>query len=221
MQKGNRILQEASNVFDRNRDSNQQEEGGLGKLQFLAEVERIAKEEEFWIGDISTIVGKKILGGQESDVFVSKDNKDVIKLNRFSFIGNDIIGIEIFIERLNTHNELFPQDKYEVVGFSKDFEGNICIVLNQSYVNGEEATQEEIDEFFIEKGAEKKRQGIYTLGDYEINDALPNNVIKGKDGGLHFIDAFCVNKSRKKAIKDYYSLVKSLFLPTVTIIFFS
>lgn len=202
MQKGNSILQRASNVFRRDVGSNRQEGNGLGKLQFLAEVERLSKEDGFWIEDLYSIVGEKILGGQESEVFASKDRKYVVKLNCFAFVGCSVVGVETFAERLNAHNEIFPQDGYEMLGFAKDLQGNVCAVLRQPYVDGDEATQEEIDAFFDTMGAKKVGNGIYCVGDYEIVDALPNNVLRGKEGGLHFVDTFCVNTARLRNIKS-------------------
>lgn len=206
VQKGNRVLQRAALYFGGIKGTNMPEKGSFAKSRFLTAIEKIAREEDFWIEDLASLVGEKFPGGQESEVFATNDRKDVIKLNRFSFIGNNLLGVVTFIERINTHNALFPTDSYEIVGFSRDSQNNTCIVLKQPYAEGDEATQKDIDEFFEEVGAEKKRSGVYILGDYEINDALPNNVIKGKMGGLHFIDTFSINKLRIKEIQDIWQM---------------
>jgi hypothetical protein len=67
--------------------------------------------------------------GNESEVFISKDNKSVIKFNRLPFITDSVAGVDVFIDRINSHNEVFENAKYEVLGFGKDSQGNTCVIM--------------------------------------------------------------------------------------------
>ena len=163
MQKGHRVLQKASSVFGRIAKTDRQQHRSFTKSSFLEEIEKAAKEEKFWIENTDSFVEAQLPSGQESEVYRSKDGKEVIKFNKFSFIGDSLLGVETFIERLNAHNELFPEDAYEVIGFAKDSEGNTCIVLKQPFIEGREATKEEIETFFDNIRAEKKGHGVYTF----------------------------------------------------------
>ena len=45
---------------------------------------------------------------------------------------------DYFIDRLITHNELFPNVAYEIIGFSENSKDDISVVLKQPYVKNAE-----------------------------------------------------------------------------------
>ena len=62
-------------------------------------------------------------------------------------------------------------------------------MLRQPFIHSQrEATQQEIDEELVRLGFHKELDGYFTNGDYDIFDAVPNNVLMGADGHLYFID---------------------------------
>ena len=69
-----------------------------------------------------------------------------------------------------------------------------------------EATQEEIDEEMQRLGFQKGLdEGYFTNNDYDIFDAVPNNVLIGEDGHLFFIDTI-IFKSETGGLDTYRSL---------------
>jgi len=171
------------------------------KSRFLAQLEVSALENGTWINDIKDVVNsqKKLKGGFENEPYVSKDGINVIKLNNLNFLNDNDTQYEFtrdfdyFIDRLNSHNELFPKDKYQIIGFAENTKGEVCVVLSQPFVeNAELATMEQVDEWMAANGFEKGTlsnglQG-YSNGKYELSDVKPQNVLVDTNGDLRFID---------------------------------
>ena len=64
-----------------------------------------------------------------------------------------------------------------------------CAVLTQPYIKAErEATEDEIAEHMQALGFEMDYYDEFHNEEYEIFDAVPNNVLYGIDGALYFID---------------------------------
>ena len=66
--------------------------------------------------------------------------------------------------------------------------------------------QQEIDEEMQRLGFRKEMdEGYFTNHDYDIFDAVPNNVLMGDDGHLYFIDTI-IFKSNTGGLETYNSL---------------
>ena len=157
-----------------------------------------------------TIVGltKKHLAysdrGSENEVYASLDSRFVYKLNDFRYSDDNLSP---FFERISVHNELFPDCEYILIGFAENRDGKTCAVLRQPFILSQrEATQAEIDEEMEQLGFHKEQdEGYFTNSDYDIFDAVPNNVLKGEDGHLYFIDTI-IFKSGTGGYDTYHSL---------------
>lgn len=145
--------------------------------------------------EIKEITSGKVGNGQENQVYLSKDGKTVIKLNNLLMVDREFRFNE-FLDRIKAHNEFAPDDMYTPLGFALNEDGDFCLVLEQPYVKGEPATQEEIDDYMESHGydlypirvsAEDVGAG-WSNGEFEIWDTKPRNVLKDKNGDLHFID---------------------------------
>jgi uncharacterized protein YfkK (UPF0435 family) len=168
---------------------NEAEGGERRKLQALATAEVRAKETGAWIGrnELSEIIddGYRFTSGQESEVYLSKDRKSVIKLNNLSITSS----IDSFLFRIDEHNKKFPETTYKIIGFSENAEGEFCIVLKQPFIgNTKEASRQQIDDYFRDKGWYKIIDGEYTDGYVEMWDVYPKNVLTDEAGNLYFID---------------------------------
>ena len=120
---------------------------------------------------------------------MSNDGKSVIKVNDFSYLPDNSTNFDSFMNRVDAHNELFPNDAITVLGFTRNSEGMISVVLSQPYIsNAREATQEEIDNFLEGMDFYTDMSGNWTDGTFDIADTKPNNVLVDADGNLHFID---------------------------------
>ena len=141
--------------------------------------------------------------GSENEVYASLDSKHVYKLNDFRYSDDNLSP---FFERISVHNELFPDCEYTFLGFAENRDGKVCAVLRQPFILSQrEATQQEIDEELVWLGFHKELDGYFTNGDYDIFDAVPNNVLKGEDGHLYFIDTI-IFKYGTGGYDTYHSL---------------
>ena len=165
-------------------------QSGRTKDTLLGDIIRQNKGSQTWIEDIRTITtGKRIGLGGENDVYLSSDGKSVIKLNDFSYLPENSTNFDSFLNRIDSHNELFPNDAITIIGFTLNSEGRVSVILSQPYIsNAREATQEEIDNFLEEMDFYTDMSGNWTDGTFEIADTKPNNVLIDADGILHFID---------------------------------
>lgn len=210
-QEGRRASQtmaEAANLT-RRVSNGARKQSGFSKEQFLAYLEIQARNDNTWIEDINKITSAKSKkSGKESELYLSKDGRNYIKLNRFTLLDENH-GIEEFIDRINSHNEFASNAKYQVLGFAENTDGEVCIVLQQPHIAGIEASQYEINEFLEEAGYTEfvtadGRNG-WQNGTYEIWDAEPKNVLKDNNGNLYFIDAV-INNVKRIANNQEYSL---------------
>ena len=179
------------------------------------ELENVAKKNGLWIEDVSSIAQTDKLiseGTAESIVYLSTDGKNVVKLNRMTFV-NTVGGIYKFIDRIAANNEFAPQMAYEAVGFTKDKNGEVCMILKQSFIpNLTPATQEQINEDLKKRGFRRVKYDIakrcWTNGEITIEDAKPKNVANA-DGVLHYYDI--ITQHATPQIKQLYeSAVKSV-----------
>ena len=142
--------------------------------------------------------------GSENEVYASPDSRYVYKLNDFRYSDDNLTP---FFERVHIHNQLFPDCAYEFIGFAENRDGKTCAVLRQPFILAQrEATQQEIDEEMQRLGLHKEQDaGYFTNADYDIFDAVPNNVLMGDDGRLYFIDTI-IFKSDTGGLETYNSL---------------
>lgn len=171
------------------------------KQSLLRNVVERSKKTGTWISNLSSIVGKVIGNGQENDVFLSADGLHVIKLNNFGLVPKEANSLEGFVHRLLTHNALFPDCAYTILGFTYNADQEICAILRQPYIKAiRYATDEEIDSFLEDKGYTVDMDDIWFDGQYEISDVKSSNVLVDDYGNLHFIDAV-VNDTRISVAK--------------------
>lgn len=76
-----------------------------------------------------------------------------------------------------------------MIGFAFNSLNEFCAVLVQPYVRAKrEATEEEIAKHMQTLGFEMVYLDEYHNAEYEVFDAVPNNVLYGIDDRLYFID---------------------------------
>lgn len=80
-------------------------------------------------------------------------------------------------------------------------------MLTQPFVRSErEATEAEIRASLLSYGFTSEFGGeYYTNGEYDIFDAVPNNVLYGIDGKFYFIDTI-IYRTNKEGLNIYRSL---------------
>lgn len=156
-----------------------------------------------WISDIS-VLGVFSDRGSENEVYSSFDSEVLFKLNDFRYADDNLNS---FFERINVHNLYFLDCAYDLIGFALNSSKRICAVLTQPFVRSErEATEDEICASLLSYGFTSEFGGeYYTNGEYDIFDAVPNNVLYGIDGKFYFIDTI-IYRTNKEGLNIYKSL---------------
>ena len=167
----------------------------------IARLKEWAIANHCWID--RTTLGTYSDRGSENEVYASLDSRFVYKLNDFRYSDDNL---KPFFERISVHNELFPDCEYILIGFAENRDGKVCAALRQPFILAQrEATQQEINEEMEHLGFLKEQEGYFTNGEYDIFDAVPNNVLMGDDGHLYFIDTI-IFKSGTGGQETYNSL---------------
>ena len=156
-----------------------------------------------WIDD-RNILGEFSDRGSENEVYMDSVKEVVNKLNDFRYADDNL---ELFFQRMDIHNKLFPDCAYTLQGFSENLDGKFCAVISQPFIRAvREASIEEIAGALSLMGFTPQQEGEYfSNGEVDIFDALPNNVLYGIDGNLYFIDTICL-PSDDNYLESYKSL---------------
>lgn len=123
--------------------------------------------------------------GAEQKVFFNDEESKVIKLNDAIFYVN----WSQYFESLLVHNILFPETKYELLGFVK-INDILYSAISQDYIQPTAKTNIEfVREYMISKGFTIKKRNDYIHAELGIiiEDLHEENVLV-KDNTLFFID---------------------------------
>ena len=181
----NNLLEQATCITRRSKEATGEVEPTEGyKGRQIKELIVFANANNLWI-DLSHLNITYMDKGGENEVF--HDGKSsVIKLNNFDYAGDDL---ENFFIRINAHNKFFSNVPYQMIGFSYNSRQEFSAVLTQPYILAErEATEDEIAEYMEALGFEMDYIDEFHNDQYEVFDAVPNNVLYGIDKDLYFID---------------------------------
>lgn len=181
----NNLLEQATCITRRSKEATGEIEPTEGyKGRQIKELIVFANANNLWI-DLSHLNITYMDKGGENEVF--HDGKSsVIKLNNFEYAGDDL---ENFFIRINAHNKFFSNVPYQMIGFSYNSRQEFSAVLTQPYILAErEAIEDEIAEYMEALGFEMDYIDEFHNDQYEVFDAVPNNVLYGIDKDLYFID---------------------------------
>jgi len=145
--------------------------------------------------------------GTGSTVKSEFESRAIIKEKQASFLkawaqetGIWLDGLPVEDEYLNSlllHNLLFPNTAYLLIGFI-EIEDGLSVVLQQPFINGEQARLDDIREFLSYNGFENTKRQDYYNEEFGLvlEDMHDENVI-AKDDLLFFIDTvFYVMKKK-------------------------
>lgn len=143
-------------------------------------LEKFAKEQGKWADDVDTKLEKKYGGriGHGSEAWVYRKDKDTVIKSR-SITGYNTVSDAL--RSIELHNSLFPETAMKVVGFGNG-DGEFSIIIEQPFIEGAYASQEEIDSFVKERFNAKKDTSVigntsYKTDDYLLQDLKPQNVL--------------------------------------------
>lgn len=114
------ILEQAETVAQRVLKSIQAVAGTTDcKRVQIARLTDFAKNNKCWI-DSPESLGDFADRGSENEVYLSKDNNVVYKLNDFRYSDDNLTP---FFDRIKAHNTYFPDCAYTLIGFAKNRDG--------------------------------------------------------------------------------------------------
>lgn len=159
-----------------------------GEKEVNRAIEALAKSLGLWIPfeNLSSL-GSPFVGGNENTNYLDESGT-IYKVNNLMNSGTIV---DLF-NRIDLHNAIFPNTRYELVGVSGFGNGSsIYPVYKQYFVRDAEfATPEEIDSYMRSLGFEKtSKEAEYSNGEYVVSDLRPRNVLKDSDGDIYVVDA--------------------------------
>lgn len=142
-----------------------------------------AENNRFWIPTL--LRGSQYLTrGGESEIYLSSDHLDVIKLN-------DGVYYATWMEYFNSlviHNLLFQNTAYELLGFTSNKDAALCAVLRQPFVE-DQAALSDIKEHLTFNGFQHTRRQDYLNDEFRlILEDMHDEIVIAKGDVLFFID---------------------------------
>lgn len=142
-------------------------------------IEQWAKAAQLWVDNSEQILidtfGPKIAQGAEAKVYYRDGDTSVIK-ERASIYSTTQKALDAIV----LHNYLFPETAMHIIGFTRDSDNLMRIILTQPYVRCQRlATKEEIDNMVAAKGFRDNcdGQGINYISErLALEDMHPANV---------------------------------------------
>ena len=142
-------------------------------------IEEWSKAAGLWFENSDSIIrknfGPMIAQGAEAKVYYKAGDPSVAK-ERTSIYSTT----QKALEAIALHNYLFPETAMRVIGFTRDSDGLLRIVLTQPYIRCQRlATKQEIDRMVEEKGFRDNWQGQgvnYISERLALEDMHPANV---------------------------------------------
>ena len=142
-----------------------------------------ALQSGIWLASLPSDTQYLTRGG-ESKVFMDLDRLNAIKVNNSIYYAT---WTEYFTS-LVIHNLLFPNTAYSLVGFALDG-ANLCAVLRQPFIKGEQARLEDINRLLTFNGFVNTKRQDYFHKEFGLvlEDMHDENVIF-RQGVLFFVD---------------------------------
>ena len=142
-------------------------------------IEQWAKASKLWVDNSDKILtdtfGPMIAQGAEAKVYYREGDKSVVK-ERTSIYSTT----QKALDAIALHNFLFPETAMNVIGFTRDSDNLMRIILTQPYIRCLRlATKDEIDALVNAKGFRDNRdgQGVNYISDrMALEDMHPANV---------------------------------------------
>ena len=145
-----------------------------------------------WHTDVSDFSdGKEPIGsGTDSDVYLSKDGKSVIKVSKGKPYGKrfrpDVDNVALF-------NTVFPGSRYTIEGYG-EIDGKFVRFLKQPFVDFSDSTPLTEGErvVYMEKLGFKpinKENTAFSNGEIVASDLQKSNVVRDRNGNVRVIDA--------------------------------
>lgn len=156
--------------------------------------------------EFKSLVDSYLSSGVESRVYISKDKKHVVKEINPYIMCEDIN--EFLDNHLSLYNYIFPESKYELIGFRGKLKDDFRIIIKQPFIQGDivvntiprnenykstlldkrQEIYKDIQERIGKLDPRYSGNGSYVNSNYIIDDVHLKNVMKSTKGTLFYID---------------------------------
>ncbi len=173
--------------FSNQKEYTFKEECELGKKQEL-NIELWARATGCWTENInntlSKLLGEKLTEGGEAIVYAN--GGALVKSIGLDYFIQPILALD----RITLHNTYFPETKLRVLGFGRNEDGDFKIIVEQSFIQGSQISNDEIVSFVTSLGFELKnlRNWTYATPEIYLSDMHDENIIKSSNGSIFVID---------------------------------
>lgn len=187
---GSRCSTETFRESGYGRQCNDRSDAAARRIQFQI-TENFAKYTSFWFENAVDYI--KSLGatyktqGSEARIYLSNDEQFVYKTK--NVVNGDFLR---FFDELINHNIIFPETRYDILGFGLDENKNFCTILKQTFIKGRPATFDEIEQHFSKMKYEKCNQLAFKNNKYVISDLKRANIVY-RNGLCYVIDCYAQN----------------------------
>lgn len=157
---------------------------------------KYAKDNNLWFKDILLFGTPTNAGGNEHTIVHNEKENSLYKSNN---LYNSKFLVSHYLEKIRLHNLLFPETKYEIIGFTGIDKGPDKVpyiepIAKQDFIpNAEQATEEQIDDYMKSLGFTHVISDSYRIGNIAVHDLKPRNVLVDSDGDIYVIDAEFIN----------------------------
>jgi hypothetical protein len=161
--------------------------------QVEAHLEKYARHEGIWFDyDEFTKTYPYFAKGQEAQVFEDTNKEFVLKAVNYAFGSYGISLLDFIDDRISLFNYLFPETKYELVGFTRDGDGRFRFILRQPFIVGDIPHPSKRRAYMrrvLGAESESLTPEQYINSDYHIWDLHLKNLLQDKDGNVFVIDS--------------------------------
>ncbi len=168
-------------------------------------IKEYAQKKGIWMENAPAKLAEKygdiFKSGKESLVWLDEARGVVIK----SSVTNQYPTLREALDSITLSNAYFPAAKISVIGFGTNKDGDFEIITEQPYIQGTDATEQEIKDYFNKLGFTENEtlyQGKDAFGNEGVifKDAARKNVIKTPEGNIIPIDLIAkINKPELNA----------------------
>ena len=165
-------------------------------------IEAWAKASDLWLNDYEDAEGNKattleslldsqwpyFAQGSEATVY-SYDETQVLKSINLSHSNDNVAKV---LDKIALFNQQFPESALNIVGFGRDELGHFRIIALQDFIEGEELSDEDLQEFTDKYKATSDGKLKTKDNDVILSDLGHYNILKDKNGVYHAIDADAV-----------------------------